>query len=225
MEPLEPLCDAVRVGPAGCRGTGIFALRAHGAGDVVFEERPAVAAPPGGDYYALVDEVLATPGLADALMRAFGHVSTARLDPDQLPARRAYLERAIRAHPGVPVPRVIGVVAALYLQTRGGVLGLYPTLNHVNHGCSPNARLETPADDPGAFRVVAARPIEPGDEITVQYVEFTVRDDPGAAAGDDAAAVPFDVLEPDAAARRAELMHHYGFVCQCAACAGAPATL
>lgn len=44
---------------------------------------------------------------------------------------------------------------------------LLPPERHLNHSCDPNAYLRTVDDE---LRVVARRPIDPGDEVTLDYL-------------------------------------------------------
>ncbi|KAJ7502834.1 hypothetical protein B0H11DRAFT_1853932 [Mycena galericulata] len=73
--------------------------------------------------------------------------------------------------------------------------GLFPTLCRANHDCSPNANFffHTPTFT-GRFNAV--RPIAKDEEITALYCEL---------------AAPRE-------ARRAELLEHYKFICECKTC-------
>ncbi|KAJ7078864.1 SET domain-containing protein [Mycena belliarum] len=78
--------------------------------------------------------------------------------------------------------------------------GLFPTLCRANHDCAPNANFFfNPQSFTGQFHAV--RPIAKGEEITVLYSE----------------------LAASRQERRAELLQHYKFVCECKTCSLPPA--
>ena len=48
-------------------------------------------------------------------------------------------------------------------------LGFYPIAAHMQHGCEPNAHLLI---RDGKLRVLALRPLEKGEEVTMSYLPF-----------------------------------------------------
>ncbi|CAE8642188.1 unnamed protein product [Polarella glacialis] len=101
-----------------------------------------------------------------------------------LDAREAAFLRVLRVN-GIEVP--------------GGRTGLYARGCRANHSCRPSARLCI--SDSGRLRLVALRPIEAGEEITVSYMAES------------------DLLRPSSS-RRKLLDLTWGFQCTCARCAG-----
>ena len=89
------------------------------------------------------------------------------------------------------------------------MVGIYPTLNYVNHSCAHNATLYTPPDQPAALYVVAQRGIRRGEEVTISYMSPVLLN---------------GVVEQQAcsyytrAERQNMLRFLYGFDCACAAC-------
>ncbi|KAJ7690648.1 hypothetical protein B0H17DRAFT_1011340 [Mycena rosella] len=80
--------------------------------------------------------------------------------------------------------------------------GLFPTLCRANHDCAPNANFFfNPRTFTGQFRAV--RPVAKDEEITVLYCE----------------------LAASRQVRRAELLEHYKFLCECKTCCLLPALL
>jgi hypothetical protein len=78
--------------------------------------------------------------------------------------------------------------------------GLFPTLCRANHDCAPNTNFFfNPRSFTGQFHAV--RPIAKGEEITVLYSE----------------------LAASREQRRAELLEHYKFLCECKTCSLSPA--
>ena len=70
-------------------------------------------------------------------------------------------------------------------------LAVYPTASFFNHSCYPTAARSTPLGFTGLqLRVVALRDLEPGEEVSIRYLETG----------------------------QAELRAHYGFTCACARC-------
>eukprot|EP01126_Amoeba_proteus_P002318 TRINITY_DN1072_c0_g1_i17.p1 TRINITY_DN1072_c0_g1~~TRINITY_DN1072_c0_g1_i17.p1 ORF type:complete len:128 (+),score=20.63 TRINITY_DN1072_c0_g1_i17:54-386(+) len=47
-------------------------------------------------------------------------------------------------------------------------IGLYPILSLINHSCDPNS---VPIFEGRSVKLVCIRPIQPGDEITISYIE------------------------------------------------------
>eukprot|EP01126_Amoeba_proteus_P002326 TRINITY_DN1072_c0_g2_i14.p1 TRINITY_DN1072_c0_g2~~TRINITY_DN1072_c0_g2_i14.p1 ORF type:complete len:269 (-),score=39.22 TRINITY_DN1072_c0_g2_i14:397-1203(-) len=72
-------------------------------------------------------------------------------------------------------------------------IGLYPILSLINHSCDPNS---VPIFEGRSVKLVCIRPIQPGDEITISYIET---------------AAPTHV-------RIAELQSNFFFTCTCPKC-------
>jgi SET domain len=200
-----------RVSDSAC-GKTLVALEAYQAGDVLFEEEPEwfVSGTDANAYYRLTDMLLEN-GVHEKYLTQFGaRVHHIAVESYQKEDRKRYLQTAIQKYPSVPIPRLLDVVGALNLRTREGITGIYPTLNYINHSCSHNVRLVTPPERPTVFRVVARRPIEKGDELTLTYVTL-LRDD------DDIDADFCDIIETKEERQRA-LESEYGFLCCCAVC-------
>jgi hypothetical protein len=78
-----------------------------------------------------------------------------------------------------------------------GLRGLFALTSRVNHSCSPNARC-TWRDDTVEELVIAIRPIQQDEEITVSFDE--------------------DLCSTERALRRVDLHERFGFFCECEVC-------
>ena len=90
--------------------------------------------------------------------------------------------------------------------------GVFGTLSFANHCCQPCTVNAKGADDGAALldnRLVlrATRPIAIGEEVTFDYLDLAHQIAKGALG-----------TAPSKQARRAMLLEHFGFECQCSAC-------
>lgn len=122
----------------------------------------------------------------------------------------------------VPASRVhaarAGRTAAHGPAEAGQGLGVYPLFSFANHSCAPNALnakgpLDGDATLDNTLLLRASRPIAAGEEITFDYLDRAHERRAVSRAGGAA-----DEPEPSAAKRRASLLEHFGFTCQCPAC-------
>lgn len=105
----------------------------------------------------------------------------------------------LRCHAAaVPSPELDALLARLP-RALPDVIGtaLYSELACINHSCAPNAEVRAAPSGCAEALVVATRPIAPGTEITISYIDANQR---------------ANVTE-----RRRELLE-YGFVCACEKC-------
>ncbi|ETW06257.1 hypothetical protein H310_02551 [Aphanomyces invadans] len=80
-----------------------------------------------------------------------------------------------------------------------GGLALFPRFSMLNHSCDPSCALAY-TDDTAQITVFALRPLGPGDELTISYLDATA---------------PFKT-------RQDELHTRYGFTCTCRRCISHP---
>lgn len=92
-------------------------------------------------------------------------------------------------------------------------MGIYPTLNYVNHSCSHNATLCTPDAEPSTMQLVATQDIQASDQLTISYTGFVAEYEGGETEDLQLA----EVLP--VGARKQLLAEAYAFQCQCPACA------
>ncbi|KAG6910419.1 hypothetical protein DXG01_010774 [Tephrocybe rancida] len=193
---LNPLDDngkpCFEIRPAGAdKGLGMFATRHISTGSLILVDHPAILTP------------AKVPLTQNARSSAYRSLFEALPQPrrDELrtmtncrsPEECETMEEGISRTNGTAVelglPDDIDVEAREY----GAV---FLTINRSNHSCGPNAAHKW---DLASFSssLYALRPIVPGEEITMIYT---------------------DVTQPRHT-RRAHLLSHYGFTCQCPFCA------
>lgn len=94
------------------------------------------------------------------------------------------------------------------------MMGIYPTLNYINHSCRHNATLRTPGAEPATLHLIATRNIRAGDELAISYSCFGVLNEQGKVVRE----LQMAAAVPSTRDRRHLLIEQYGFVCQCAFC-------
>jgi|LauGreDrversion4_1035100.scaffolds.fasta_scaffold75598_2 hypothetical protein len=106
----------------------------------------------------------------------------------------------------------MAIAAAEASRARVEGFGVFGTLSFANHCCQPCTVNAKGADDGAALldnRLVlrATRPIAIGEEVTFDYLDLAHQIAKGALG-----------TAPSKQARRAMLLEHFGFECQCSAC-------
>ncbi|OIW29330.1 SET domain-containing protein [Coniochaeta ligniaria NRRL 30616] len=167
------------------KGKGLFATRRIERGQVFMEDYPSVLADvefPG--------KVRRDQGQL-LLQRAIG----------QLAQSEEVLSLARSSITGAPVQEDV-----MRTNTFGITVGersrmaLFPKISRINHACNPNAFTRF-AESTLVNRVIAFRDIEPGEEITISYLEI---------------GLPFEE-------RQRGLRNRWGFQCTCELCSAAAA--
>jgi len=149
-------------------GLGLVVTGEVAAGEVLVEESPLIT---------LVGE-----GKRSWFLQTLRQV--AKLAPQQ----REELRRLAPHHS--PLPLYLGIVANNVISL-GGDFGVFLAISRINHSCRPNCRHSQ-------GRVVAARRLRRGEEVTISYIADQVA----------------------TAAERAAELAYWGFVCRCEACLG-----
>ncbi|KAG6908572.1 hypothetical protein DXG01_004130 [Tephrocybe rancida] len=191
-ESFEPASGSplytFKIGDAGDKGRGMFALRDLPAGGLILVEHPIIVAPylvglgvPLADIYAELLDRLPLEMQKELLKLHSGDDHTLEDTLEEI-VRCNALGIQLKV-PDVPHPEI---------KTHRAV---FLNISRCNHSCGPNARWEW---DTSTFSLYlsAVRPIIKGDEITVQYTPCTrPRHD-----------------------RHAALQDQYGFTCRCSYC-------
>ncbi|KAK7018369.1 SET domain-containing protein 5 [Favolaschia claudopus] len=171
-------------------GLGMFAAQNVPVGGIIAVERPMIVVP-----YIIALQSHAEVDFYTALLH--------RLSPD---AVANFMELA-NCKPAAECDMLVGIMRTnsigITLNVPGGPhpelpthRGIFLNISRCNHSCGPNARWQWDAAS-FSLSLVALRPIEAGDEITVAYVPPTI----------------------SRSERRAQLKSLYNFSCRCEFCA------
>jgi hypothetical protein len=198
---------------------GLFAARSYEQGDLILEESPLLTATEtasSSGAWELTRALLMDPEHQElrAWVRAeFGsnpQIFVQGGNPHDWSPEDAELCRRLAAAAGLPEQEVKRTYAAvgminLTVSLPGSpepfVFGIYRLLSYVNHSCEPSAALDLRGP---VRRLVAARNIREGQEITMLYLHESM----------------LQLVDV-----RAYLQQVFGFECRCSRCAGIPSNL
>ncbi|KAJ7673863.1 hypothetical protein DFH06DRAFT_978817 [Mycena polygramma] len=180
----------------GNTGFGMVATQNISAGGLIVVERPILVAPyiialqshPESDFY-------------NALLRRLSPETAARFLAlaNCKPASECDMVEGIMRTNAIAITLDVPDMPHPELPTHRAI---FPNISRCNHSCGPNSKWLWDADS-FSLSLVALRPIQVGEEVTVAYINPTY----------------------SCAERRAKLHAMYGFTCNCPFCTLSPAAL
>ncbi|CAJ2514218.1 Uu.00g023370.m01.CDS01 [Anthostomella pinea] len=166
------------------KGTGVFTVRDTPAGTTLLRKKPIITgtAGPSPDTTVYSAKILRQA----EVMQLHEYRRT-----DCETTFKAIAYQYVAKNPAVKFSSGHYLSVPYKYATNGWGSMLCLTISRFNHSCANNADMVSSSDPKHPARVVAARDIRNGDEITVTYIEVCMAD------------------------RAAKLAHVWGFACQC----------